>query len=125
MSKHRVSLGQLAITVDNIEQALGFYQGILGLDFLFSPSSELAFLQCGDTRLMLTTPQGAGEVGRNSIPYFKVTGIEHYFRTAVAKGALGEREPQLTAAMDDHDLWMGFLRDPDGNLIGIMEEVAR
>ena len=27
------------------------------------------------------------------------------------------------AKMPDHELWMGFLRDPDENLIGIMAEL--
>ena len=26
------------------------------------------------------------------------------------------------ARMPDHELWTGFLRDPDGNLVGLMEE---
>ena len=51
-------IGQLAITVSDVEQALGFYRDILGLEFLFSPSENLAFLKCGETRLMLSTPQG-------------------------------------------------------------------
>jgi len=25
--------------------------------------------------------------------------------------------------MPDHELWTAFLRDPDGNLVGLMEEV--
>jgi len=40
----------------------------------------------------------------------------------VQRGARSERPPQLTARMPDHELWMSFLRDPDGNLIGLMEE---
>lgn len=28
----------------------------------------------------------------------------------------------MAAKMADHDLWIGFLLDPDGNLIGLMEE---
>ncbi len=30
--------------------------------------------------------------------------------------------PQLAANMPDHELWTGFLRDPGGNLVGLMEE---
>lgn len=26
------------------------------------------------------------------------------------------------AKMPVHELWIGFLRDPDGNLVGLMEE---
>ena len=56
------------------------------------------------------------------IPYFKVTNIEEYYSSVVSAGAEIEREPQLAASMPDHDLWIGFLKDPDGNLIGLMEE---
>lgn len=115
-------LGQLAITVENVKRSLEFYRDILGLDFIFSPSENLAFLRCGATRIMLATPQGAGEIGKNSIPYFKLSNIEEFYKTAVANGARQEREPQLAVQMPDHELWIGFLKDPDENLIGIMEE---
>jgi methylmalonyl-CoA/ethylmalonyl-CoA epimerase len=26
--------------------------------------------------------------------------------------------------MPDHDLWLAFLKDPDGNALGLMSEVA-
>ena len=115
-------LGQLAFTVKDVAVSLTYYTDILGLQFLFSANENLAFLQCGPTRIMLTTPQGAGEIGKNSIPYFKVSNIEEFHRTAVGKGAISEREPQFAAQMPDHELWIGFLKDPDGNIIGLMEE---
>lgn len=115
-------IGQLAITVSDVGEALKFYRDTLGLSFLFSPSHELAFLQCGETRIMLTCPQGAGEVGKNSISYFSVTELESFFEQAVHLGANVEREPQLAAQMPDHELWIGFLKDPDGNIVGLMEE---
>lgn len=71
---------------------------------------------------MLSTPQGAGAVGANSTLYFKVSNLEAVFSTIVARGAKIEREPQLAAKLPDHELWIGFVRDPDNNLIGIMEE---
>jgi predicted enzyme related to lactoylglutathione lyase len=71
---------------------------------------------------MLTTPQGAGEIGKNSILYFKVSDIVATHASIVARGATNERTPQLAAKMPDHELWLGFVRDPDGNLIGLMEE---
>lgn len=43
------------------------------------------------------------------------------YQALLARGAADERPPQLTAKMPDHDLWIGFVRDPDGNLIGLME----
>lgn len=115
-------VGQIAITVSDVNQALGFYRDALGLTFLFSAGAELAFLDAGGVRLMLTTPQGAGSVGHNSLLYFKVTQIEAIHQAIVDRGATSERGPQLAARMPDHELWNSFLRDPDGNLVGLMEE---
>ena len=115
-------IGQIAITVSDVEKALAFYRDALGLAFLFSPAPTLAFLQAGTVRLMLSTPQGAGAVGANSVLYFKVADIEAVFAAIVARGATQERAPQLAARMPDHELWIGFVRDPDGNLVGLMEE---
>lgn len=115
-------IGQVAITVSDVSEATAFYRDVLGLDFLFSPSANLAFLAVGGTRIMLSTPQGAGEVGKNSILYYKVQDIEAYHATLLERGAVEERAPQLAAPMLDHDLWIGFVKDSDGNLVGIMEE---
>ena len=115
-------IGQIAITVNNVEVALGFYRDILGLSFLFSPAPTLAFLAAGGVRIMLSTPQGAGTVGANSTLYFKTQDIEANYTTIIARGATVERAPQLVAKMPDHELWIGFVRDPDGNLVGLMEE---
>ncbi|MBK8433595.1 MAG: VOC family protein [Chloroflexi bacterium] len=115
-------IGQIAVTVGDIETAVAFYGDILGLEILFRAGPNLAFLNAGGVRLMLSTPQGAGAVGHNSILYFTVTDIEAVYSAIVARGATVEREPQLAAKMPDHELWTGFLRDPDGNLVGLMEE---
>ena len=115
-------IGQIAITVSDVQKVLPFYRDILGLKFLFSPSPNLAFLSAGPVRIMLSTPQGAGSAGANSILYFKVTDIVAAHAAVVAKGATSEGVPQLTAKLPDHELWIGFLRDPDGNLVGLMEE---
>ena len=113
---------QIAITVSDVGKVLPFYRDALGLNFLFSPGPNLAFLAAGSVRLMLTTPQGAGAPGQNSILYFKVTDIATTHNAIVARNATSERAPQLTARMPDHELWISFLRDPDGNLVGLLEE---
>jgi len=115
-------IGQIAVTVSDVARAKRFYQGILGLTLLFDAGPNLAFLVAGSVRLMLSTSQGSGTVGKNSILYFKVTGVVETYAAFVAAGATPERAPQLTAKMPDHELWIGFLRDPDGNLVGLMEE---
>ena len=122
-SDHTVSeIRQIAITVSDVALALPFYRDALGLKFLFSPSPNLAFLAAGSIRIMLSTPQGAGTIGKNSILYFAVTGIDATHAAIVSRGAKNERAPQLVAKKADHELWSAFVRDPDGNLVGLMEE---
>ncbi|MES2694286.1 MAG: VOC family protein [Verrucomicrobiota bacterium] len=116
-------LGQIAIVVSDVAAATTFYRDVLGLKFLFPAGPNLAFLAAGSVRIMLSTPQGHGEPGKNSVLYFKVNDIVTTHAAIVARGAKNERTPQLTAKMPDHDLWIGFVRDPDGNLVGLMSEV--
>lgn len=116
------SIGQVAITVSDVEKALCFYRDVLGLPFLFSAGPQLAFLKAGEVRIMLSTPQGAGQAGANSILYFRTSDIERAHSAIIERGGVNERPPQLAAKMPDHELWLSFIRDPDGNLVGLMEE---
>jgi predicted enzyme related to lactoylglutathione lyase len=116
------TIRQIAITVSDVDGALAFYNGILGLNVLFRAGPNLAFLDAGGVRIMLTTPQGAGTIGGNSILYFSVCDVVSVHDSVVRQGAKSEQMPSLAAKMPDHELWIGFLRDPDGNLVGLMEE---
>ena len=60
-------IGQIAIVVGDVGKATTFYRDVLGLKFLFGAGPNLAFLAAGSVRIMLSTPQGHGEVGKNSI----------------------------------------------------------
>jgi methylmalonyl-CoA/ethylmalonyl-CoA epimerase len=33
--------------------------------------------------------------------------------------------PHIIARMDDHDLWMAFFEDPDGNPLAVMHEAPK
>ena len=109
--------------MQDVSSACEFYRDVVGLTFLFSPSPQLAFLQAGAVRIMLTTPQGHGTVGANSVIYLSVENVQARFNDMVERGAIAERSPELAAQMPDHELWIGFVRDPEANLIGLLEEV--
>jgi len=115
-------IGQIAIAVVDVPRAKAFYVDILGLNHLFDAGPNLSFISSGSVRLMLTLPQGAGAEAKNSVLYFRTSSLTEDFRALAAKGATVEREPQLAARLPDHELWIGFIRDPEGNLIGLMEE---
>ncbi len=51
-------IGQIALVVSDIQQALGFYRDVPGLSYLFEARPNLAFLMAGNTRIMLTLPEG-------------------------------------------------------------------
>jgi len=116
-------IGQIAIAITDLNKSVPFYRDILGLELLFEVPSGLAFFNCAGTRLMLTTLQGKEEDHKTSVIYYKVADIHRSTGLLKSKGVNFEREPQMAAKMEDHDLWIGFLRDPDHNLIGLMAEI--
>jgi catechol 2,3-dioxygenase-like lactoylglutathione lyase family enzyme len=115
-------IGQIAIAITDLDKAVYFYEKILKLEKLFAVPPNLAFYNCGGVRLMLTTVQGPEQDHRTSVIYYKVTDVETIFDELQALQVDIERAPGMVAKMEDHELWIGFIRDPDRNLIGLMEE---
>ena len=118
-------LGQIAINAHDVERAARFYQDVLGLKLLFKAPPGLAFFDCGGVRLMLSRPEKPEFDHPSSILYFVVQDIHGAFERMTANGVKFEDEPHFLAKMQDHDLWMTFFRDSEGNLMGLMSEVRR
>jgi len=116
-------IGQISIVVRDVVRAVAYYRDVLGMTFLFSAGPTLAFFDCGGVRLMLGPASEPRFDHPASILYYKVDDIGAAFATLKARGALVEREPQLTANMGTYELWIGFLRDPDDNVLALMAEV--
>jgi len=121
MSAEITSIGQIAITVQDIARAVAFYRDIVGLKFLFE-TGGMAFFDCGGTRLMMSQPEKPGST-HSSIIYYKTGDIQATADAIAAKGVQFEAPPRMIAKMPDHDLWMAFLRDTEGNLLALMSEV--
>jgi methylmalonyl-CoA/ethylmalonyl-CoA epimerase len=115
-------IGQIAVTVTDIDRAVSFYRDSLGLTLLFQVPPNLAFFDCGGIRLMLGPPEKSGEVF-SSVIYYKVDDIRQAFETLSSRGVQFEASPHLIAKMPDHELWMAFFRDPDRNLLALMCEL--
>ena len=115
-------IGQIAIRVSDGARATVFCRDVLGLKFLFPAGPNLTFFAAGAVGRSLTPPPESGEIGGKLILYLKVKDVVATHAAMVAPGAANEREPQLTAKMPDHALWIGFGRDPDSNLVGLKEE---
>jgi len=117
------TIGQIAITVHDVERAAAFYRDTLGMPVLFQ-MPNMAFFNCGGIRLMLGLPEGTQETF-SSIIYYKVADIQATAAELKGRGVTFEQEPHFLARMPDHDLWMAFFRDPDKNLLALMSEVKR
>jgi methylmalonyl-CoA/ethylmalonyl-CoA epimerase len=115
------TLGQVALTVEDVPRAVGFYRDTLGLPLLFEVSG-MAFFDLGGVRLMLTRPQN-GDAIHNSILYYKTADLHAAAAAVEAQGISLVAKPHLVAKMPDHELWMAFLRDTEGNLLALMSEV--
>lgn len=115
-------IGQIAVPVSDIERAILFYRDTLGMRFLFQAPPGLAFFDLSGVRLMLDGPAKA-QAGSSSVIYYKVPDLYAAFETLSAQGVLFEAKPHLIAKLPDHELWMAFFRDPDGNLLSLMSEV--
>jgi methylmalonyl-CoA/ethylmalonyl-CoA epimerase len=114
-------IGQIALTVRDLGRAKNFYQNTLGMRFLFD-AGTMAFFQCGEIRLMIGLSEESAAIG-GTILYFKVPNIQAVHGVLKNQGVTFVQVPHLVARMPDHDLWMAFLKDTEGNTLGLMSEV--
>ena len=115
-------IGQIAVPVADVDRAIAFYRDVLGMKFLFKAPPGLGFFDCAGVRLLLDAPAKA-QAGKSSVLYYKVADLPAAFATLKERGVAFEQDPHLIAKMPDHELWMAFFRDPDGNLLALMSEV--
>jgi methylmalonyl-CoA/ethylmalonyl-CoA epimerase len=115
-------IGQIAITVKDLQEARNFYEKTLGMRFLFD-AGQMCFFQCGTVRLMIGVSETAAPGG--TILYFRVADIQGVHAALRDQGVAFLQEPHLVARMKSHDLWLAFLKDPAGNTLGLMTEVER
>jgi predicted enzyme related to lactoylglutathione lyase len=118
-------LGQIQLRAHDVDRAAKFYEDVVGLKLLFKAPPNLAFLDCCGVRLMIDKPEKPEFDHPGSILYFVVPDIHAAHVKMKESGAHFEDEPHLIAKMPDHDLWMTFFRDSEGNLMGLMSEVKR
>lgn len=115
------ALGQIALPASDPDRADRFYGEQLGLKRLFR-FGHLVFFDCGGVRLMLEG--NSAEAGRveGVCLYYRVTDIDGTYEALRMRGIAFDDAPHLIVRMSDHELWMAFFRDPDRNLLAIMEE---
>src|ERR671915_376406 len=111
-------IGQIAISVADVDRAEAFYEGALGLRKLYR-FGDLVFFDCAGVRLMIGKVENSGEVARGSTLYFRCADIALAVAELKRRGVSFVDAPHLIAPMEDHDLWMAFFRDPDDHLLAL------
>jgi len=115
------ALGQIALPVSDADRADAFYGEKLGLPRLFR-FGDLVFFDCGGVRLMLEGNSTKASQTEGVCLYYRVEAIDGAYEELKARGVPFDDAPHLIARMPDHELWMAFFRDPDRNLLALMEE---
>ena len=122
-----MDLVQIAQRADDLERATAFYTMLLGTPPVatYDPPG-LVFFALGGTRLMLERGAPGATV------YLRVEDVDATVRRLREAGATVESEPHLifTHANDalgpvGTDEWQAFVRDSEGNLVGLVEHRPR
>ena len=116
------TIGQIAMAVKDLPRAVAFYRDRLGMKFLFQAPPALAFFDCNGVRLMIEVPPDKEFDHPGSVLYFKVDDIERAYSDLKGRGVPFRDEPHLIAKMPDHELWMAFFGDMEGNTLALMQE---
>lgn len=115
-------LGQVSRHVTDIGRAVAWYGGVLGLPHLYT-FGDLAFFDCGGTRLFLSVSDDPKTIPTTAILYFQVPDIHGAYQELQARGIAFDGAPHLIHRHDSGiEEWMAFFRDPDGQLLAIMAQ---
>jgi methylmalonyl-CoA/ethylmalonyl-CoA epimerase len=117
------SLHQVAQRSTDLDRSIAFYRDVLGLRFIarFDPPG-LAFFDLGTTRLLL-------EHGASSATlYLGVPDIDAAYESLLARDVTFDGPPHLIHRDEagqfgdaGDEEWMAFFRDPDDNVLGLVE----
>ncbi len=121
-------IGHVAIRVRDLEKALGFYQGLLGLPEIFRLANEdgepwLVYLKVNDDNFVELFPGGSPrpEVEGNPVGYvhlcLHVDDMEETLAELAERGVDTSKGP--SKGKDGN--WQYWLTDPDGNRIELMQ----
>ncbi|HEX5589458.1 MAG TPA: VOC family protein, partial [Candidatus Limnocylindrales bacterium] len=116
-------IGQILVPVSDVERSVAFYEQVLGLP-LTMRFPGIAFFDAAGVRLYLATVPQSDFQGRATI-YFRVADVSATLELLESRGAPVRERPGIAHRAEDHDLWLAFVTDPDGNQIGLMREAPK
>jgi methylmalonyl-CoA/ethylmalonyl-CoA epimerase len=115
-------VGQIAVTVQDVDRAVAFYEQVLGLRLLFR-FPGMAFFDVGGVRLYLGKAE-TPDLDRTSILYYCVGDVPTAAATLEARGVTVLHPARIVHRDERHVLWMAFFLDSEGNRFALMAEAA-
>jgi catechol 2,3-dioxygenase-like lactoylglutathione lyase family enzyme len=121
-----VELHQVAQHADDLDRAVAFYSDVLGCELItrIDPPG-LAFLRLGSVRLLLD------KAAPSALIYLRVADVRTTAESLRAAGVPVDTEPHLINTDADgifgeagFEEWMAFVRDSEGNLVGLASRHA-
>ena len=121
-------LAQVAQHADDLDRAAAFYEQLLGSPPIgrFEPPGLLFFALGAGTRLLL---EGGAP---SAMLYLSVEDVRASVEDLRGRGVTIEVEPHVIFQHTDdslgpagHDEWMAFIRDSEGNLVGLVSHEAK
>ena len=122
-----MSLVQIAQHADDLERAATFYAALLGSPptATYDPPG-LVFFDLDGVRLLLD------RAAPSSLVYLRVDDIDETVGRLRGRGVTVESEPHVIFGHEDNTLgpagtdeWHAFVRDSEGNLVGLVEQRPR
>jgi DNA-binding CsgD family transcriptional regulator/catechol 2,3-dioxygenase-like lactoylglutathione lyase family enzyme len=114
-------VGQIARTVKDLGASEEWYRKVLGLPHLYT-FGDLAFFDCGGTRLMLTQQHQVSLT--ESLLYWRVDDIVLAHQRLQTRGVEFVNAPHMIHKhTDGTEEWMAFFKDLEGRLLAIMSQV--
>ena len=116
-----LELHQVAQRAEDLDRAVEFYTGVLGGELIarFEPPG-LAFVRMGEVRLLLEKAAPA------ALLYLRVPDVRDTTEELRQAGVTIDTEPHRIHVDDDgvfgapgEEEWMAFIKDSEGNLVGL------
>jgi predicted enzyme related to lactoylglutathione lyase len=115
-------IGQIHVSVSDVDRAVVFYRDVLGIRFLFQvPGQPMAFFDCDGVRLYLGVPESP-EFRSSPVLYFDVPDMDEAYDALTQRGIGFVDRPHVVHRTDETELWMAAFTDPDGTNLVLMSE---
>jgi predicted enzyme related to lactoylglutathione lyase len=109
-------LAQISYPVSDVDRAVGFFEGKLGLTLALRPHPGMALIDLGGTMLLM---EKADDVSKASVLYLGCDDVGAATAELARRGVEIVSQPHRITEQPAYDLWMSFVHDPDSRLVAL------